>query len=49
VTRAIEIVSEPQFPLSELVTHEFTGENTSRAFNLVANYRDNIIKAVISF
>ena len=35
----------PQF----MITHRFNYEKTSEAFNIVANYKDNVVKALIKF
>jgi threonine dehydrogenase-like Zn-dependent dehydrogenase len=34
--------------MDAMVTHRFSLEETQKAFNLVANYRDGVMKAMIS-
>jgi L-iditol 2-dehydrogenase len=43
----IELIAAGRLNASPLVTHRFPMERTSDAFELVADYRDGVIKAVI--
>jgi len=47
VGAAIELVAGGRVNLDPLVTHHFTMEQTAEAFDTVAYYRDNVVKAVI--
>jgi L-iditol 2-dehydrogenase len=47
VEPAIEMIARAQVNLDALVTHEFTFAETKAAFDLAADYRDNIVKAMI--
>lgn len=45
--RAIQLVASGQVDLRALATHHFSLENLQEALELVADYRDGVIKAVI--
>ncbi|HIE50171.1 MAG TPA: NAD(P)-dependent alcohol dehydrogenase [Armatimonadetes bacterium] len=45
--RAIRLVAKGCAPLAPLVTHRFPLSRVAEAFDLVANYRDGVIKAVV--
>jgi L-iditol 2-dehydrogenase len=47
VAPAIELVASGQVNLDPLVTHHFPLAETKRAFDLVSNYGDGVVKAVI--
>lgn len=40
---------EDGLPVNQMVTHHFLPEQTQQAFDLVADYRDGVIKAMIDF
>jgi threonine dehydrogenase-like Zn-dependent dehydrogenase len=44
---AIELVSNGAINLDQLVTHHFSFAETKQAFDLVADYRDGVVKAVV--
>jgi L-iditol 2-dehydrogenase len=48
VEKSIELV-ENGLPVSQMVTHHFTPEQTQQAFDMVADYKDGVIKAMIDF
>ena len=47
VREAIEMLATEQVNIDSLITHEFTFEQTQEAYDLVADYRDDVIKAMI--
>jgi len=48
VEKAIQLI-ENGLPVDKMVTHHFQPEQTQYAFDLVSNYQDNVIKAMIHF
>ena len=46
--KAIDFLESGQINLDTMVTHHFPLEETFQAFDLVANYRDGVMKAMIS-
>jgi L-iditol 2-dehydrogenase len=44
---AIELVSKGAIDLDKLVTHHFSLGETKQAFDLVADYRDGVVKAIV--
>lgn len=49
VEPAIEMLSNPKFNLDFMITHNFSCDKTADAFELVANYSDHVLKAMINF
>jgi threonine dehydrogenase-like Zn-dependent dehydrogenase len=47
IPAAIDLISRKHPDLDFMVTHAFTLEETQKAFDLVENYRDGVIKAII--
>ncbi len=47
--KAVDLISEGMVNVDFMLTHGFTPEQTADAFEMVADYRDGIIKAVIEF
>jgi L-iditol 2-dehydrogenase len=47
IPAAIELISRKTTDLEFMVTHSFRLEDTQKAFDLVENYRDGVIKAII--
>lgn len=47
VEKAIALIESGEMPTGVLVTHEFELAEAQEAFEIVANYRDGVIKAVI--
>jgi len=45
---ALELIKKSNLPFSELVTHRFPLEKIESALNLVAEYKDGVIKAVVN-
>jgi L-iditol 2-dehydrogenase len=45
--KAIDLVAENKVNIDYMITHRFCLENTPAAFDLVAGYRDGVIKALI--
>jgi len=44
---AIELVSKGVIKIDPLVTHQFSLAETKQAFDLVADYRDGVVKAIV--
>ncbi|MGA7719743.1 MAG: alcohol dehydrogenase catalytic domain-containing protein [Ignavibacteriaceae bacterium] len=47
--KAIELIASGKFSFDSMITHTFPFNQTEEAFNLVSNYQDNVIKALIKF
>jgi L-iditol 2-dehydrogenase len=47
--RAVEILASGQLDLDPVITHHFSLSESNAAFDLVANYRDEVAKALIHF
>ncbi len=47
--KAIDAIAQGRVDLSTMVTHRFSIEETVRAYELVADYDDGVMKAVIEF
>ncbi len=47
VPAAIEMITSGQVDVDPLITHHFTLDEAKAAFDLAANYRDGVIKAII--
>ena len=47
VAEAIDLVASGRIDLDPMVTHNYTLEQTNEAFDVVADYRDNAVKAMI--
>jgi L-iditol 2-dehydrogenase len=47
--KAIDLLDQHKINLDKMVTHHFPLEETQQAFELLANYRDGVMKAMISF
>ncbi|MFW9928280.1 MAG: alcohol dehydrogenase catalytic domain-containing protein [Candidatus Thorarchaeota archaeon] len=45
--KAIDLLESGQINMDDMVTHHFTLGETAQAFDLVANYRDGVMKAMI--
>jgi len=48
VEKAINLI-ENGLPVDQLITHHFIPEETQQAFEMVSNYHDDVIKAMIDF
>ncbi len=46
--KAIDLLEQGKVKMDSLVTHRFPLEDTAKAFDLVANYRDGVMKAMIN-
>jgi L-iditol 2-dehydrogenase len=46
--KAIDLLAKGKVSMDALVTHRFPVEETEKAFDLVANYRDGVMKAMIT-
>jgi L-iditol 2-dehydrogenase len=46
--KAIDLLDQHQVKMDSMVTHRFRLEETQQAFDLVANYRDGVMKAMVS-
>jgi threonine dehydrogenase-like Zn-dependent dehydrogenase len=46
-SRAIELVASGRAAIDSFVTHRFKLEQANEAFDIVANYRDGVVKAMI--
>lgn len=49
VQASLDMIDRKDFDVDVMVTHRFPFEQTQEAFDLVANYRDGVIKAMIDF
>jgi L-iditol 2-dehydrogenase len=47
VAPAIELVANGAINLDQIVTHHFPLAETKQAFDLVADYRDGVVKAIV--
>ncbi|HOF17386.1 MAG TPA: zinc-binding dehydrogenase, partial [Phycisphaerae bacterium] len=47
VEEAIDLVARGEVDLAPLVTHRFTLDQSQEAYDLVADYRDGVVKAMI--
>jgi threonine dehydrogenase-like Zn-dependent dehydrogenase len=45
---AIQWIEENRFGIDHLITHRFSLDQIQEAFDLVSDYRDNVIKAVVN-
>jgi len=46
--KAIDLLERHEINMDPMVTHHFPLTETKQAFDLVANYRDGVMKAMIS-
>jgi threonine dehydrogenase-like Zn-dependent dehydrogenase len=46
---AIDLIAEGKINTDQLVTHRFSFPRTNEAFDLVNDYRDGVMKALIEF
>ena len=49
VEDALDLIAKRQAAVQDLITHRFPFAETAAAFDLVANYRDGVVKAMIEF
>jgi L-iditol 2-dehydrogenase len=49
VEKALEMMNEGSININNMITHRFPFERTKEAFDLVADYRDGVMKAMIDF
>ncbi len=49
VQEAIEMIAAGKLDVDFMITHKFTPEQTQKAFDMVAQYSDGVIKALIEF
>jgi threonine dehydrogenase-like Zn-dependent dehydrogenase len=49
VEQALEMMKYGSVDISNMVTHRFPFEKTKEAFDLVAGYKDGVMKAMIDF
>ena len=49
VGRAIELIASKQVDVLPLVTHRFSFDDAQDGFEMVADYRDGIVKAMVTF
>lgn len=49
VQAALDLVARQKSAVRELITHHFPFDKSAAAFDLVANYRDGVVKAMIEF
>ena len=47
--RAIDAISEGKVDLSTMISHRFPFDQAAIAYDLVANYSDGVLKAVLHF
>jgi L-iditol 2-dehydrogenase len=49
VEKALQLIGENQEDIAALITHRFPFRDTKQAFDLVADYQDGVIKAMVEF
>lgn len=49
VQRAIDMIARKEIDVSVMVTHHFPFARTQEGFDMVADYRDGVVKAMITF
>jgi L-iditol 2-dehydrogenase len=49
VELALALIAKRQSAIADLITHRFSFADTKTAFDLVANYQDGVVKAMIEF
>jgi len=49
VQPALDMMADGRISVSEMVTHRFSFKNAKEAFDLVAGYKDGVMKAMIDF
>jgi L-iditol 2-dehydrogenase len=49
VEAALDLIGRRQAAVAEMITHRFSFAETKTAFDLVADYRDGVVKAMIEF
>ena len=49
VESALALIARQQAAIADLITHRFSFAETKTAFDLVANYQDGVVKAMIEF
>jgi L-iditol 2-dehydrogenase len=49
VQKALDMIDNKEINVDVMATHRFKFENTKAAFDLVANYEDGVMKAMIDF
>jgi L-iditol 2-dehydrogenase len=49
VESSLEMMKNGKINVSNMITHRFPFKNTKEAFDLVAGYKDGVMKAVIDF
>ena len=49
VQPALDIIGESRAEVDHLITHRFPFSESKTAFDLVADYRDGVVKAMIEF
>ncbi len=49
VAAALDLINRRQAAVQEMITHRFPFSETNTAFDLVADYRDGVVKAMIEF
>lgn len=49
VESSLALISKQQGAIADLITHRFQFAETKDAFDMVANYRDGVVKAMIEF
>ena len=49
INPVIDLISSEKISPEFMITHRFNYEKTSEAFDIVSNYQDNVVKALIKF
>jgi threonine dehydrogenase-like Zn-dependent dehydrogenase len=49
VQPALDMIARHDFDVMVMATHRFSFADTKEAFDLVAEYRDGVVKALIEF
>ncbi|UCH13946.1 MAG: alcohol dehydrogenase catalytic domain-containing protein [Bacteroidales bacterium] len=46
---ALDLIAEDKINVSQMITHHYRFEDTEKAFELVSNYKDGVMKAIVEF
>ncbi len=49
VEAALDLIGRQQAAVAQMITHRFAFEESKAAFDMVADYRDGVVKAMIEF
>ena len=49
VQKAIDMIARKEIDVNLMVTHRFAFDRTQEAFEMVTNYQDGVVKAMVAF